>query len=73
MAAPIGSPAATGNDTLIGGAGVDTLIGNDGNDLFRADDDEADATISGGTGIDTAHYDLGLDPNPGAVEVKIAA
>ena len=56
-----------------GGAGSDSFAGSDGNDMIRADDDEADATISGGAGIDTAYYDAGLDPNPGAVENKIPA
>jgi Ca2+-binding RTX toxin-like protein len=62
-----------GDDTLTGGAGADTMAGSDGTDTFRADDDEADTTISGGAGTDTAYYDLGIDPNPGAVEVKIPA
>jgi Ca2+-binding RTX toxin-like protein len=60
------------NDTLTGGAGFDTMIGSSGDDLFRADDDEADAPISGGAGADTAYYDAGLDPNPVAVETRIA-
>jgi Ca2+-binding RTX toxin-like protein len=64
---------AAGNDTLTGGAGADTLSGADGDDVLRADDDEADTTISGAAGVDTAYYDHGLDPNPGAVEVKIRA
>ena len=62
-----------GDDTMIGGAGSDSFAGSDGNDMIRADDDEADATISGGAGIDTAYYDAGLDANPGAVENKIPA
>jgi Ca2+-binding RTX toxin-like protein len=64
---------AAGNDTLIGGTGADSLAGSDGDDTLRADDDAADTAISGGAGIDTAYYDLGLDPNPGAVENKIPA
>jgi Ca2+-binding RTX toxin-like protein len=64
---------AVGDDTLIGGAGADSFAGSDGNDTFRADDDEADAPISGGAGVDTAYYDVGLDSNPVAVENKIPA
>ncbi len=62
-----------GNDTLTGGAGADTMIGSAGDDLFRADDDEKDVIISGGSGLDTAYYDAGIDPLPVAVETKIAA
>jgi Ca2+-binding RTX toxin-like protein len=62
-----------GNDTMVGGAGSDTFAGSDGDDTMRADDDFADAAISGGAGVDTAYYDLGIDPNPGAVENKIPA
>ena len=58
---------------MIGGAGADSFAGSDGNDTIRADDDEADTTISGGGGIDTAVYDVGLDANPAAVENKIPA
>jgi Ca2+-binding RTX toxin-like protein len=64
---------SVGDDTLTGGSGADTFAGSDGNDTMHADDDAADTTISGGAGIDTAYYDLGLDPNPGAVENKIPA
>ena len=64
---------SVGDDTMVGGAGADSFAGSDGNDTIRADDDEADTTISGGGGIDAAYYDLGLDPNPGAVENKIPA
>jgi Ca2+-binding RTX toxin-like protein len=61
----------TENDTMVGGAGSDTFAGSDGDDTMRADDDFADAAISGGAGVDTAYYDVGIDPNPGAVENKI--
>lgn len=56
------------DDELIGGAGSDTFAASDGNDVLRADDDEADAGMNGGPGTDTAHYDIGLDPAPVAVE-----
>jgi Ca2+-binding RTX toxin-like protein len=62
-----------GNDELIGGSGLDALIGGDGDDLLRADDDEADTNLSGGPGIDTAYYDVGIDAAPTAVETKIPA
>jgi Ca2+-binding RTX toxin-like protein len=62
---------STGDDDMSGGAGLDSLAGSDGNDILRADDDEADTTISGGPGTDTAYYDLGIDPNPAAVENKL--
>ncbi len=61
-----------GNDTLTGGSGADTLIGSDGDDTLRADDDENDPQISGGTGVDTAYYDAGIDPLPIA-ETRIQA
>jgi Ca2+-binding RTX toxin-like protein len=61
-----------GADTIIGGAGADELLGSAGNDTLRADDDEADVTISGGTDFDTAYYDEGIDPNPVA-EIEIPA
>lgn len=56
---------------MTGGTGADSFAGNDGNDLMRADDSHADPAIIGGPGTDTAHYDLGLDPTPAAVENKI--
>jgi Ca2+-binding RTX toxin-like protein len=61
-----------GNDTLTGGSGADTLTGGNNNDILHADDDQADVSINGGGGSDTAYYDLGIDPNPVA-EIKIAA
>jgi Ca2+-binding RTX toxin-like protein len=57
-----------GNDSLDGGAGIDTFNGNDGDDTFLAQDDEADAFISGGAGADTAYIDTGVDPDPISVE-----
>ncbi len=60
----------TGNDTIIGGSGIDSMTGSSEDDTFFAIDAEADSVISGGQGVDTAHYDLGLDPNPIAVENK---
>ena len=62
-----------GNDDLTGGAGGDQLIGGAGNDTMHADDDEADPSINGGPGTDTAYYDLGIDPSPSATETKIPA
>jgi Ca2+-binding RTX toxin-like protein len=61
-----------GNDTLTGGLGSDTLTAAEGDDLIFAEDGVADVFINGGPGLDTAHYDLGLDPNPSAVETKLA-
>jgi Ca2+-binding RTX toxin-like protein len=61
-----------GNDQLTGGSGADTLTGGNNNDTLHADDDEADVSINGGGGSDTAYYDLGIDPNPVA-EIKNAA
>jgi Ca2+-binding RTX toxin-like protein len=60
-------------DTMTGGAGSDTFSGGAGSDMIRADDDEADGTINGGQDADTAYYDLGVDPNPVAVETRIPA
>lgn len=65
--------AGDGDDQLTGGAGADQLIASTGNDTMRADDDEADTTINGGPGTDTAYYDAGLDPAPLATENKIPA
>jgi Ca2+-binding RTX toxin-like protein len=60
-----------GNDELTGGAGADSFIGGGGDDVFFATDGEADTQLSGGPGIDTAHYDGALDPTPVAVENRI--
>ena len=57
-----------GNDSIDGGSGSDTMNGNDGDDTFLAQDDEADAQISGGANVDTAYIDTGLDPDPITVE-----
>jgi len=57
-----------GGDSLDGGLGVDVFNGSDGDDTFLAQDDEADASISGGAGNDTAYVDTGVDPTPVAVE-----
>ena len=61
-----------GDDTLVGGAGTDSYAGSGGNDVIQADDGEADGVINGGSEIDTAYYDAGLDPTPLAVENRIA-
>jgi Ca2+-binding RTX toxin-like protein len=58
------------NDTLIGGPGLDTFAGSDGNDLILANDGEADPSIGGGPGFDTAYVDV-LDPTPVATEIVI--
>jgi Ca2+-binding RTX toxin-like protein len=58
-------------DLIDGGPGIDTMNGNDGDDTFHAQDDEADALISGGAGADTAYVDTGLDPTPITVETVI--
>jgi Ca2+-binding RTX toxin-like protein len=57
-----------GNDTLTGGSGSDTFIGGSEDDVFNAIDGEADASISGGPGVDTANYDAALDTSVVAVE-----
>ena len=64
---------ADGNDDITGGAGADNLSGGNGNDTLRANDGQADTSISGGAGTDTAYYDGTLDPGPSAVENKIAS
>jgi len=70
----VGGP---GNDTMGGGDGADTLNGGSGVDVFNASagddtllaqDDEADASLSGGAGNDSAFVDTGVDPTPVAVE-----
>ena len=57
-----------GNDRLVGGPGVDSLSGGNGDDRLEAADGEADALIHGQVGVDTAYYDLGLDPAPVSAE-----
>jgi Ca2+-binding RTX toxin-like protein len=64
---------ADGNDDITGGAGADILSGGNGNDTLRANDGQADTSINGGAGTDTAYYDGALDPGPSAVENKIAS
>jgi Ca2+-binding RTX toxin-like protein len=59
-----------GNDDITGGAGADTLSGGNHDDTLRAKDGEADTSINGGSGTDTAFYDAGIDPGPSAVELK---
>lgn len=63
--------AGGGADSIDGGPGVDTMNGNDGDDTFHAQDDTADASISGGAGADTAYIDTGVDPDPVTVETVI--
>jgi Ca2+-binding RTX toxin-like protein len=63
---------ADGNDEITGGAGADTLSGGNNDDTLRANDGQADASINGGSGVDTAYYDAAVDPGPSAVENKIA-
>ena len=60
-----------GNDTMTGGAGSDEFLGATGNDTMHANDGEADVTINGGSEVDTAFYDNGIDPNPVATENPI--
>jgi Ca2+-binding RTX toxin-like protein len=62
-----------GDDDMTGGAGADSFSGSFGNDVMHADDDTADTQINGGGDIDTAYYDLGVDPGPIAVENRIPA
>jgi hypothetical protein len=56
---------------MTGGAGADEFLGATGNDIIFANDDEADVSINGGSDIDTATYDLGIDPDPAATENEI--
>jgi Ca2+-binding RTX toxin-like protein len=60
-----------GNDDMTGGSGADEFLGATGNDTLRANDDEADVSINGGSDVDTAYYDLGIDPDPAATETEI--
>jgi Ca2+-binding RTX toxin-like protein len=63
--------AGGGDDEITGGAGSDSISASDGNDTIHADDAEADTSINGGPGTDTAYLDSGLDPTAVAVENKI--
>ncbi len=57
-----------GGDSMDGGPGADVFNGSDGDDTFLAQDDEADASLSGGAGNDSAFVDTGVDPAPVTVE-----
>jgi Ca2+-binding RTX toxin-like protein len=59
-----------GNDLLVGGLGSDSFVGGSGNDTFEAADGVADTILSGGAGVDTCFFDVGLDPAPSAVEIQ---
>ena len=48
----------------------DVLVGGNGNDTLQAADGVADISLSAGAGIDTAFFDIGLDPTPSAVEIQ---
>jgi Ca2+-binding RTX toxin-like protein len=61
-----------GADTITGGAGADAFSGSDGDDVFYANDGEADTSINGGPGVDTATYDGALDTSIVAVENRVA-
>lgn len=60
-----------GADTIVGGAGADSMLGGIGDDVIEADDDEADTQIHGGSGVDTAYVDAGIDPATVAVETVV--
>jgi len=60
-----------GNDDLTGGAGSDEFLCSSGDDTMRANDDEADAGMNGGAGLDTAYYDAGMDPPAYGTETLI--
>jgi Ca2+-binding RTX toxin-like protein len=64
---------ANGDDDMTGGPGADSLAGSFGNDILHAEDDAADTQVHGGGDVDTAYYDIGIDPSPIAVENKIPA
>jgi Ca2+-binding RTX toxin-like protein len=51
-----------GNDDIDGGPGQDSMSGAGNDDTIDAEDDEADTLISGGSGIDSAFVDTGIDP-----------
>ena len=59
-----------GNDVMVGGSGADSLVGGNGNDTLQAADGVADTSLSGGSGVDTAFFDVGIDPTPSAVEIQ---
>jgi Ca2+-binding RTX toxin-like protein len=59
-----------GNDLIVGGSGADSFVGGAGNDTFQATDGQADTILSGGAGVDTAFFDVALDPAPVAVEIQ---
>jgi Ca2+-binding RTX toxin-like protein len=59
-----------GSDLLVGGLGADSFVGGAGNDTFEAADGVADVSLSGGAGVDTCFFDVGLDPAPSAVEIQ---
>ena len=60
----------TGTTTSTAARGADSFIGGNGNDTFRAADGVADVSLSGGSGVDTAYFDVGIDPGPSAVEIQ---
>ena len=53
-----------------GGTGADAFVAGNGNDVLRALDGVADTSLSGGAGVDTAYFDVGIDPGPSAVEIQ---
>jgi Ca2+-binding RTX toxin-like protein len=63
--------AGGGNDTMTGGPGLDSFSASSGDDTIYAEDDEADTSINGGAGVDTAYYDEQVDLTIIAVENRI--
>ena len=59
-----------GNDLMDGGPGPDVFNGSGGDDTIEAEDLEADTSINGGQGFDTAFLDT-VDPTPVATELAI--